>query len=335
MAKLEKEKFEKILNSVVKRIAAEGGLSTLTDRSFEKRIYQELLSYFDKTEIEYKEGSTSFPDIGLPPYGIEVKSTEGDTWVCLGNSIMEGTRKSGVKNIYVLFLKKGGNPEIKWKKYEDCISDIKVTHSPRYEVNMDIEDPGESVLNKIGITYSDFSADPNKIPKLREYYKKHKKNSNSWWIDPETGESVTSMRIESFGGLSSDRKEKLIVELFAFFPEIIRGDYHDAAVYLITRYGVYDKSFRDKFSAGGQEPIEIGNDKYKVPKVIKRILKYLPLIEKYLKENKGQLSEFWGYPLKNGIDPFDEWLNLLNRYSKSEDICDGKIRIKNLLLYFK
>ena len=84
----------------------------------------------------------SFPDIMATNYcGVEVKSTKDDKWTSIGSSIVESTRNATVENIYMLFGKLGGNPpEFKLKPYQDCLSEIAVTHSPRYVINMELSE---------------------------------------------------------------------------------------------------------------------------------------------------------------------------------------------------
>lgn len=79
-----------------------------------------------------------FPDIIAEKYyGVEVKSTKENHWTSTGSSIVESTRDKNVENIYMLFGKLGGKTaEFKCRPYEDCLSDIAVTHSPRYLINM-------------------------------------------------------------------------------------------------------------------------------------------------------------------------------------------------------
>lgn len=81
-----------------------------------------------------------FPDIIAEKYyGVEVKSTKENHWTSTGSSIVESTRDKNVENIYMLFGKLGGKTaEFKCRPYEDCLSDIAVTHSPRYLINMEL-----------------------------------------------------------------------------------------------------------------------------------------------------------------------------------------------------
>ena len=61
-----------------------------------------------------------FPDIITEKYyGVEVKSTQSNSWTSTGSSIIESTRDELVENIYMLFGKLGGNPpEFKCRPYD-------------------------------------------------------------------------------------------------------------------------------------------------------------------------------------------------------------------------
>ena len=75
-----------------------------------------------------------FPDIqAAGHFGVEVKSTKSDSWTSTGSSIVESTRIPDVSRIYMLFAKLGGEmPEFRCRPYEQCLSNIAVTHAPRY-----------------------------------------------------------------------------------------------------------------------------------------------------------------------------------------------------------
>src|SRR5699024_11116667 len=81
-----------------------------------------------------------FPDIvAMGYFGVEVKTTKSDNWISTGSSIIESTRVDGVEKIYLLFGKLSRNVEFRSRPYEDCLSDIVVTHSPRYKIDMELE----------------------------------------------------------------------------------------------------------------------------------------------------------------------------------------------------
>jgi len=93
--------------------------------------------------IDYTEGGHVFPDVVYTfdneyKFGIEVKSSinanaPDDSWSILGNSILGSTRVD-VADLYILFIKVNKNGcFVKSARYEDSVSDVVVTHSPRYK----------------------------------------------------------------------------------------------------------------------------------------------------------------------------------------------------------
>ena len=109
-----------------------------------------------------------FPDIVLGTYGIEVKSTENDSWRTIANSVSEGQRASTVQNVYIVFGKFGGEPEVRWAEYGRSIVHVRTSHVPRFEVDIEAE---ESLFVKLGISYNEFRVLPmsSKMPFIREY----------------------------------------------------------------------------------------------------------------------------------------------------------------------
>lgn len=93
----------------------------------------------------------SFPDIVANKYyGVEVKSTIKNQWKSIGSSILESTRNQDVERIYLTFGKLGAPIEFKSRPYEECLAGISVTHYPRYQINMNLQD-GDTIFDKMGI----------------------------------------------------------------------------------------------------------------------------------------------------------------------------------------
>ena len=120
---------------------------------------------------------------------MEVKSTKADSWTSTGSSIVESTRIKEVESIYMLFGKLGGeHAEFRCRPYEQCLSNIAVTHSPRYLIDMNLED---TVFDKMKVEYNTFRLleETEKIAKVRDYYKKvyatkgkGKTYQMPWWM---------------------------------------------------------------------------------------------------------------------------------------------------------
>lgn len=132
---------------------------------FEKLVVEATRKIINKNNykcaIDYTEDGHAFPDIVFSfkdvKFGIEVKSSTSanfpdNCWTILGNSILGSTRID-VEEVHIIYIKINKNGcFIDHAKYEDAVSDIVVTHSPRYKINL-AQDPKDSFFAKSGISY--------------------------------------------------------------------------------------------------------------------------------------------------------------------------------------
>jgi hypothetical protein len=189
------------------------------------------------------------------------------------NSIFEGTfRKDVTGQIFMFFGKKLDNQiAIKWKNYEDSLVDIKVTHSPRFFINMDLEKE-DTIMSKINQSYSSFRVmeplDKTKI--LKDFVKTSLEEGESlWWLD-ETNDESLSPKLKDFRFLQPYQKQNIQVEALVLFPEIFSNrsaKYLNTSIYLLQEYQLITSSLRDIFSSGGQCDIVLNEVEYKVPKI--------------------------------------------------------------------
>lgn len=210
---------------------------------------------FRPEEIKLISGAR-FPDITAETfYGVEVKTTLSDVWKSTGSSIVESTRLDKVENIYMLFAKLGGDiAEFRCRQYQKCLSDISVTHSPRYRIDMELKD-SESIFDKLNVDYEDFRKldTEDKISCVRKYYKdeakKNERTEMPWWLEEDTSPTV-----RLFNELSHEEKAFFKSKLLILFPEIVSRDrdkYKRAVLYLCSRYALVSHNFRDQFTASG------------------------------------------------------------------------------------
>lgn len=245
-------------------------------------------------KVELISGTT-FPDIicdinAGKVFGVEVKSTKSDSWECFGNSINESTRVENLGQIYVLFGKLGGHPAFKYGKYEDVLEEVKITHFPRYMVNMEAT---ESVFDKMDVGYEAFRANPNKFKILKSYYrKKLKPGEELWWIDSE---EASANIIKLWSEVEEEEKEEILADAFILFTELFRPKYNKKydrlAGWLVSRYQLVSPSLRDNFSAGGQ--VEISG--YMFPQVVGRLFESLDIaVERLSQIDRDDLAYYWG-----------------------------------------
>lgn len=276
---------------------------------------------FDPDNVILVSGH-KFPDIVADEfYGVEVKSTNKDHWTSTGSSIVESTRIDSVDNIYMLFGKLGGNPpEFRCRPYQDVMRDIAVTHSPRYLIDMTLE-KGETIFDKLDCPYDELRTSPDAIEKVRRYYKQQAKanrNQMPWWID-DSGSEPIKMNIQLWNKYSIPQSEKLSLgaQMFILFPEMVKGDYGNAAMWLAGAKGIVNPHFRDYFSAGGKIKVIAGKEYKKGLKknwkslaihyrLIKDYLKDLSFLQQYLEEFNPELLE--------SSNKFECWYGQIEKY---------------------
>ena len=292
---------------------------------FETAVYNQMLISANNTHFHghiEQTGTYSFPDIvARKLYGVEVKMTKEDKWISTGNSVLESTRIPSVETIYMFFGKFGKAFDVKYRKYQECLYDVGVTHSPRYKIDMDLQD-GHSIFDKLNVDYNVFRKEPNSIKRLKGYYKKQlKAGEELWWIGDTTDSISVSPIIRSLSKFEKGDKEKFITECLILFPEIFSNStikFERAAAYLITNYNAVSSNLRDSFTSGGRMTISIKG----VHQTISKLLYNFFLRAKNIKEliqdiPKDKLEYYWGVKIND--EPLKMWKYLIKESSK-EDI---------------
>lgn len=202
-------------NKLIFQSLLDNTVQTLTDQSKKsQKVYLDLLG--NKLEnvvadvmsekakgtpfensIELISGQ-KFPDIiANKYYGVEVKTTKQNHWTTTGNSVLEGTRVDGIERIFMLFGKMVSPVQFKCRPYEDCLSDVVVTHSPRYLINMDLQ-AGQTIFDKLDIPYDMLRNSPNPIKPITDYYRQFlKAGEEVWWLEQDEPKS-TGLIIRDF-----------------------------------------------------------------------------------------------------------------------------------------
>lgn len=276
-----------------------------------------------------------FPDIiSEKHYGIEVKSTEKDHWTSTGSSIVESSRITDVERIYMLFGKLGGEyAEFRCRPYQEVLSEIAVTHSPRYLIDMTL-DKGESIFDKMGTTYDQLRISPNKIEQVRKYYREKAKSEGKqempWWLSEN--ESVKmNLRLWTTRSAEYDAENKRITaKMFILFPEILDSQYGDIAMWLCAKYSIVAHNLRDIFSAGGRMT-HINDVKlaHPLPHIILELLNNAKTIKFYLKNPQiicDELADFRP-DLLVAENPYTLWLQQMELKINNLSAIKGKTKI--------
>lgn len=303
---------------------------SISGTAFEKIICDKLNVLSKTTPFENKFEQTTafaFPDIVAKVlennwFGIEVKTSK-DSWKCFGNSIFESTKVENLENrIYLFFGKISEGLRCRWGRYEACIESINITHSPRYQINMDIIDsPNSSIFAKMSTSYHEFSAMPV-ITKM-SYVRSHKtkelgKNAALWWL-PTTDnidENEQRLIIRMFNELTVTEKKEIRILSLVYFPIIFSSEpnkYESLIKWITANFGVISSSMRDTFSAGGKHLILVKKRYFRISHIYKHVEENSQKIKEILSTTPtNELANFWEIELDPKNDKLQKWIELIS-----------------------
>ncbi len=269
---LEKDVFN-IVNKNSKNTIYEGNIELISGQKF-----PDIVAYVNKNKA----------------YGLEVKTTKQNKWKSTGSSIFEGTRVEDVRNIHLLFGRLTSPIEFRCRKYEECLYDVAITHSPRYLIDMETK-INESIFSKVGIDYETLRHLDNPFKPIKKYFRTFlKEGEDLWWIDNNDDENPRDLGVKLWGNLSSSRKDELRILSLAYFPCLLgthQKKYANLATWLVSRFGIVNYALRDTFSAGGQILIK----GVKFPKIYKHVTEDLNEIYKNVRLiQNDDLKHYWG-----------------------------------------
>ncbi len=264
-------------------------------------------------------GGQKFPDIVAKKYyGIEVKTTTQNHWKTTGNSVLESTRVEDVERIFMLFAKLASPIEFRCRPYEECLSEVVVTHSPRYLIDMNLEQ-GKTIFDKIKMPYDTLRKTDNPLRQIVDYYKsKLKPGEDLWWIDQENSKP-SNLVIKIWNNLSAKEKQEIKNKAMVYFPELFSNSsdkFGRLAIWLVTREGVVCPNIRDLFTAGGKGTIETSGATYQnVPRIFLNLSDNLGFILETIEQTSStELSEYWGIKTTDKKKIAD-WIELVSAHA--------------------
>lgn len=289
----------------------------MTGMDFENVVYDSLLEVgFAKEEITHS--TQKFPDFILEDLsdgdkiGVEVKKTDAAKWEVIGGSIYESL-KNDIEDTYVLMAKLGGDrPEVRLRKYEECIGNLKVTHSPRFYLNLDLEEGEDYLTRNDAKDLLELSGDEldRKIRKLLRTPR------STWWSG---GEAV------AFADLPQEEKGIYLNAGIALFPEVFKGDYRKFTPWLVYSCFVWCGNVRDIFSAGGNKYDE--DMQVYVSAIMNRALQNAESIRQRIVDmTEDEQIKFWGKSTEDINERIENWLELVESNLKvsSDLIANNK-----------
>lgn len=302
--------------------------SKISGANFEQIVYDASLEGAKGTSFGGKLRKTNdreFPDIVDDEYfGVEVKATKKDDWVSIGNSVLESSRVLNLEKIYVFFGKLGGEPDVKYRTYEECLKGIAVTHYPRYQIDMLLQD-GESIFDKMGTSYQELRSEANPVKGIRSYYRNElQAGEELWWINDNLDDSTAPSPIIKFlSSMSVESRDVVKAEIFVLFPKILSNDqskFNEVAAYLVSAHGIITSNLRDHFSAGGQMTINHEGKEIRIPQIVNEMLRIAPLIIKRLEvETPESLANQWQKKV-DGENAIESWEQEIDNQSAAMDL---------------
>jgi len=265
-----------------------------------------------------------FPDIVTEVtenkyYGVEVKSSKKDDWTSTGNSVLETTRVDDVERIYMLFGKLVTPVEFRGKKYEDCLSDVAVTHAPRYKIDMNLN-TGETIFDKLGISYDNIRKTENPAKPILKYYRdEFGEDANHWWLDIGEDDPASSpFLIRFWNELSDEEKNSLKLESIIKFPTILGNSndkYNPVSLWLIQEHSILNSSLRDVYSSGSNPEIVVEGQKGTISTMFNFVLENIETIKKEINSANAEFwQKYWDIKVREE-NKFEIWLDLAINYS--------------------
>lgn len=313
-------------------------------QKLEDDVFSALNKLAEGTAFEgtiQKISGQKFPDIIAADYfGVEVKSSYSNNWETLGGSVNESTRVDGIERIFLIFGKLLEPVEFRARPYEECLSEVVVTHYPRYKIDMNLEE-GNTIFDKMRTTYDELRASENPVHKIVEYYRSNlKKGEALWWIDggdnPIFDNSYTAagnIKVRLWRTLSGEEKKSLVNAGFAFFPQLL-GDSHDKyeafSLWLVARFGIVSTSLRDSFSAGGQETISLRDGEHTVSQAKHKVYQNRSDIIRIINSaDEPFLRSSWNVG-HIASDRIGQWIDIVSSFSGNPE---DERRLFKLLLF--
>jgi len=314
--------FEQLLEKATTQLNKDvlAGRQYHSPDAFEQRVFsvlREIAAADGAIDINPTFHPHAFPDIRANGFGVEVKTTNKDSWLSVGNSVFEGMRDPSVKSIYVIFGKMGGMPQVRWGKYENIITHVRISHAPRFVLQMD---GGASLFahNDIAVTYDQFCGLPasDKMARIRAYARsKLKPGEQLWWLEEDASDEGVDVEVRLYMRLPPAKKLELRAEGALLFPQICRGGrvknkYNEVAFFFLNHHNVFCPQTRDLFSAGSVAGKDRGGN------YLQRALQKIEsqMRDAALRLDVSLFEEYWG----EAVPPqrrIEEWLRRADSFA--------------------
>lgn len=318
------QEFEAVLDLAVQQLNADVLASTAYYKpdAFQMRVFDVLrdsAKILGGIEVNPTFHPHAFPDIRANGFGVEVKTVTKDQWLSVGNSVFEGMRDPTVKKIYIVFAKLGGAPAVRWGRYEEVITHVRISHAPRFVVEMDRVSPLFKQTS-MGVDYDQFCtlAPGDKMKHIRDYSRARlQPGEQLWWLEDDDAEGV-ELEVRLFRLLAEAKKIALRAEGAVLFPQICGGSrdrakYDRLSFFFLQHHNVFCPQVRDLYSAGSAAGEERGGQY--LPRALENIQGAMR--EAALRIKLELFEEHWGVvPPDDQAGRLLQWLRLADAYAK-------------------
>lgn len=287
---------------------------------FEVLTIQALGTDFENT-IELIS-NRSFPDIvAAKYYGVEVKTSKKG-WRSVGSSIMESSRIQDVEHICLFFGKLDKDVEFMARPYQECLSEIVVTHSPRYSIDMNLT-TGSTIFDKMDIHYESFRKLDSPIDTVKDYYRSTlREGQDLWWMT--NNEQPLSPVVQIWNTLSQLEQTLFRIQGYCWFPEIFGNSqkkYNRFAIWLVTQNGVVAPALRDVYSSGiktdfpRETAIALKNFNAKNAVLVRLIADKDLVRSTIIDADEDWVKEMWGVRrVLKGEERLKQWIHIVSEH---------------------
>ncbi len=268
MSALTVEQLSKVLKlacalgktEIQKGVAPPYSDSTVCENFLVSLIKEAMIkSGYDSSKVIHHKGH-AFPDVSIAgsAIGIELKGSASNRKFN-GNSVVASTMLPNLKKIFLMYWI-GNSGDIGFKDYFDCVATPVVTHSPRFQLDIDLDkeasmfgDGAEKVGTIDEIIFSTNGIDFEKIIKWMS--EKAKRNGETpWWISIDESLPQGSTGLIKLTKVASDKKSEFMKYAFLGFPGILAKKsptkYNGLFEWAIQTRSIYTD--RDDYSAKGK-----------------------------------------------------------------------------------
>lgn len=290
----------------------------------EDDVYESMVEISRGTPFEDtidRLGGITFPDIVARKYwGVEVKTTTQNHWRSTGNSVLESSRAPEVERIYMYFGKLSDPIGFRYRRYEECLYDIAVTHSPRYLLDMDTA-VGKTIFDRISISYDDLRNSDKPIRTLVDRYRRIiPSNGDLWWLG-ETEIPEPNIVVKLLSDLDEEKRRQLLVQSMALFPQVFGTSslkYGKLSAWLAGTHGVVSPHLRDYFTAGGAVELRVeGRVCSGVPRMYKHLRdNAVRVVQELERTDRADLEYYWNHRVDGSV--VEKWIELVRAFSEPQ-----------------